>query len=193
MAERKRKQNAKALIIETAIEVFAEFGYDGARVDEIAARADVAKALIYYHFKGKAELLMGVIDAFYEDFKAVILESIGNDEKIEKSVQEFVLQNEAVIRIILVESLKNNEAVPPVFKFIETMIAIEKSVVPEGREGDLQQRYMAEFFLNLIPRAMFTCFKADWGRYFSIEEPDLEKQFYSMMVDMHNSYLRRYF
>jgi TetR/AcrR family transcriptional regulator len=36
-------------ILDAAMEVFAEVGYEGARVDEIAKRAGVNKAMIYYH------------------------------------------------------------------------------------------------------------------------------------------------
>jgi AcrR family transcriptional regulator len=43
-------------ILYAAAEVFARRGYDGARIEEIAEEANVSKALIYEHFKGKREL-----------------------------------------------------------------------------------------------------------------------------------------
>jgi AcrR family transcriptional regulator len=43
-------------IVYAAAEVFARRGYDGARIEEIAEKANVSKALIYEHFKGKREL-----------------------------------------------------------------------------------------------------------------------------------------
>jgi AcrR family transcriptional regulator len=43
-------------ILYAAAEVFARRGYDGARIEEIAEGANVSKALIYEHFKGKREL-----------------------------------------------------------------------------------------------------------------------------------------
>ena len=49
--------DSRERILDAARSEFAEKGFDGARVDEIAKRADVNKALIYYYFKGKDELL----------------------------------------------------------------------------------------------------------------------------------------
>jgi TetR/AcrR family transcriptional regulator len=46
----------KEKILESALVEFAEKGYEGARVDRIAADAGVNKALIYYHFNSKEEL-----------------------------------------------------------------------------------------------------------------------------------------
>src|SRR6476659_7219115 len=44
------------LILEAAAREFAERGFGGARVDRIARRARVNKAMIYYHFKSKQAL-----------------------------------------------------------------------------------------------------------------------------------------
>jgi AcrR family transcriptional regulator len=44
-------------LIEAAIEVFSERGYEGARVQEIAQRAGLTTGAIYGRFKGKAGLL----------------------------------------------------------------------------------------------------------------------------------------
>lgn len=49
-------------LIEAAAEVFAERGYDGAGVAEIARRAGLTTGAIYGRFTGKAELLLEAID-----------------------------------------------------------------------------------------------------------------------------------
>lgn len=43
-------------ILEAALDVFAEEGFDGATTKEIAARADVTHGLIYFYFPSKEEL-----------------------------------------------------------------------------------------------------------------------------------------
>jgi len=40
-------------LLETARSVFAERGFDGTSVEEIAARAKVSKPVVYEHFGGK--------------------------------------------------------------------------------------------------------------------------------------------
>lgn len=49
-------------LIEIARSVFAEKGFDGASVEEIAARAEVSKPVIYEHFGGKEGLYAVVVD-----------------------------------------------------------------------------------------------------------------------------------
>jgi AcrR family transcriptional regulator len=49
-------------LIEVARTVFAERGFDGASVEEIAARAEVSKPVVYEHFGGKEGLYAVVVD-----------------------------------------------------------------------------------------------------------------------------------
>ncbi len=54
-------------LIEAAAAVFAEKGYDGAGVQEIARRAGFTTGAIYGRFRGKAELLLAAIEARSHD------------------------------------------------------------------------------------------------------------------------------
>ena len=48
-------------ILAAAAEEFAERGFDGAKVDRIAARARVNKAMLYYHFRSKTALYQAIL------------------------------------------------------------------------------------------------------------------------------------
>ncbi len=48
-------------ILDAALSVFAEHGIDGAKLEEIAARAGVSKGTIYLYFPSKEELFRAVI------------------------------------------------------------------------------------------------------------------------------------
>ncbi|MFS4090970.1 TetR/AcrR family transcriptional regulator [Streptomyces sp. AF1A] len=61
----------KAEILDVATREFARAGYDGARVDEIAARTRTTKRMIYYYFGGKEQLFTAVLERAY----GVILEA----------------------------------------------------------------------------------------------------------------------
>jgi AcrR family transcriptional regulator len=54
-------------LLDAAAEVFAERGYDGAGVAEIARRAGVTTGAIYSRYRGKAELLVAALDAHTTD------------------------------------------------------------------------------------------------------------------------------
>ena len=53
-------------ILEAADELFGERGYDGASARDIARRAGVKKALVFYHFGSKEALFVAVLERFYE-------------------------------------------------------------------------------------------------------------------------------
>ncbi|HXT69229.1 MAG TPA: TetR/AcrR family transcriptional regulator [Vicinamibacterales bacterium] len=51
----------RELILAAAIQEFAGKGFDGAKVDRIAERAGVNKAMLYYHFHNKAALYLEIL------------------------------------------------------------------------------------------------------------------------------------
>jgi TetR/AcrR family transcriptional regulator len=50
------KKSSIDRIMKASMAEFAQFGYEGARMDRIAKRARLNKAMIYYHFKSKESL-----------------------------------------------------------------------------------------------------------------------------------------
>jgi TetR/AcrR family transcriptional regulator len=52
-------------ILAAAAAAFAALGFDGASVDDIAARAGVNKAMIYYHFRSKERLYVEILRAVF--------------------------------------------------------------------------------------------------------------------------------
>lgn len=57
----KNAGGAKAVILDAAEELFAQLGFDGVPVREVAKRADVALSLVTYHFPSKDMLIDAVI------------------------------------------------------------------------------------------------------------------------------------
>jgi AcrR family transcriptional regulator len=66
MVSQAAPDDTRESLLSSATEAFAEKGFSGARVDEIAAKADANKAMIYYHFGSKEGL-----------YKAVLLRHLG--------------------------------------------------------------------------------------------------------------------
>ncbi|MEU7023196.1 helix-turn-helix domain-containing protein [Streptomyces sp. NPDC046203] len=52
--------NTRQRIQNVALELFAEQGYEKTSLREIAERLDVTKAALYYHFKTKEDILVGI-------------------------------------------------------------------------------------------------------------------------------------
>ena len=51
------KETAKSSIVQAAIKVFAEKGYHGSTMEDVARKLGVSKAALYQYFKSKDELL----------------------------------------------------------------------------------------------------------------------------------------
>jgi|SRR6056297_825038 len=66
---RRRSEKTKACIIKAATDEFAEKGYDGARVDEIAVAANVNKTTMYHHFGSKDNLFTAVLENVYRTIR----------------------------------------------------------------------------------------------------------------------------
>jgi AcrR family transcriptional regulator len=56
-------ERRRALVLAAAMEVFAERGYGGASMSEIARRAGITAAVIYDHFPSKAALQIELLEA----------------------------------------------------------------------------------------------------------------------------------
>ena len=70
-AERTRDSTrTRGEILDVATAQFAAHGYDGSRVDEIAALTRTTKRMIYYHFGGKKQLYMAVLERAYTRIRA---------------------------------------------------------------------------------------------------------------------------
>ena len=57
-----RGEHYRRVLVDAAEVEFAEHGYDGARMQAIAARAGVALGTLYNHFKGKSDLRQAIHD-----------------------------------------------------------------------------------------------------------------------------------
>ncbi|GAA3002206.1 TetR family transcriptional regulator [Streptosporangium longisporum] len=70
--ERRRDADrTKAEILEVAQREFAQHGYAGARVDEIAALTRTTKRMIYYYFGSKERLYITVLEKAYAEVREV--------------------------------------------------------------------------------------------------------------------------
>ncbi|MFB6890174.1 ScbR family autoregulator-binding transcription factor, partial [Kitasatospora sp. NPDC056327] len=66
MARQERALRTRRLILEAAASVFDEFGYEGATIGEVVARAGVTRGAVYFHFASKRDLAQGVIEEQFE-------------------------------------------------------------------------------------------------------------------------------
>jgi AcrR family transcriptional regulator len=61
----------RAEILAVATREFADKGFDGARVDEIAAKMSTTKRMLYYYFGGKEQLYVAVLEHAYTVIRSI--------------------------------------------------------------------------------------------------------------------------
>ena len=83
------KRDTRLAIIEAAVEIFAQKGYERATVDEIAAKANLAKGTIFYNFKTKEDIFFAIIEQGTENFMEMVGErsalAMNATQKIEQT------------------------------------------------------------------------------------------------------------
>lgn len=75
---RERLEEREAAIVSAAHDAFSELGFDGAKMSEIARRAEVAEGTVYLYFKNKQALLQAVTSAFYEQLTEGAAEGVAD-------------------------------------------------------------------------------------------------------------------
>ncbi len=134
-------------IIEAATAEFAEVGYAGARVDNIAKRAGLNKAAIYYHIGGKRELYEYVIQALLSETAERTIQHIQTASSPEEQLRCYIRslaqaldQNSAIAPILLREIAASGEHLSAAF--FQTLFRLFGTLVRILKEGERQGVFM---------------------------------------------------
>lgn len=82
-SDKKRKK-----IMEAAIKVFAERGFERTRITDVAKRAGTAYGLVYYYFENKEKLLKDILKENWIEFLRIINEVKTGKKGFKKKVEE---------------------------------------------------------------------------------------------------------
>lgn len=69
----------RQMIMRAASELFAEHGYRGASIDEIARRSGVSPPVVYDHFASKVDLYGQLLEAHFADLRRIWAAHLGED------------------------------------------------------------------------------------------------------------------
>lgn len=64
-------------VLDAALDLFSEHGFEGTSLQDIADRLGVTKAAVYYHFRTKDDLLLALVRPAFDDFLALVAASPG--------------------------------------------------------------------------------------------------------------------
>ncbi len=131
-------------ILDAAAEEFAEFGFNGARVDSIAKRAGINRAMLYYRVGDKEELYRRVVLRGQTSIQSAIMNAINKSKTATETVENIlseiavnVEKNNLIPSIILREISGNGKTLPEegrkgIKRFMDTIRAMVTMGVEEG-------------------------------------------------------------
>jgi len=127
-------------ILEAAAKTFSEVGFEGARMDEIAKRAAVNKATIYYHIGDKkalyAEVLHDIIGNALERSLRNLQDTQSPEEKLKSyisSVTHTMDQHPYLAPIMMREQISGGQNLPEVTaRLLANIIGTLTDILEEG-------------------------------------------------------------
>jgi AcrR family transcriptional regulator len=89
-ARRPRAAPSRDRLLDAARVEFASRGFDGAKVDRIAARARMNKAMLYYHFDSKADLYREILRDLFNRVAAGVEPIRDADAPADRRLAQFI-------------------------------------------------------------------------------------------------------
>ena len=164
MTDRSIAQTDKrTLILDAAIRVFAEHGYHGARVSDIAEDAGVAHGLLYHYFASKDEVLRTI---FVENWG----ELIGRFRAVEDADESASEKLEGIAKILL-RTWRNDPALVTVMvREVARSQQLQAQVIEVREAFAIVERVIAEGQAEGAFRADVDAQLASWIFYGGLEE-----------------------
>lgn len=198
---REMTESTKQRILEAAAHEFASKGFDGARVDEIARVAGVNKALIYYYYKNKEELLtllfLEARDAVIALMKSGIMQNIEytNKDQIKSMITAFLdvlEERQDVIRVMIMETAKRAPINKLVFDILADIIALMFSIAEDRHvpiHPNMGHAMITEFFTGIMPILDYVAYHEIWMERFNVPEEVLRTQFIESFLSTHFAFM----
>ena len=192
-------------ILDVATREFADRGYAGARVDEIAARTRTTKRMIYYYFGGKEQLYIAVLERAYatarETERAVDVDHLDPRAAIRRLAELTFDHHEShpdFIRLVSIENIHRAEHMAKSERLANLNFpAIERieRILERGRADGVFRRDADPVDLHAMISA-FCVFRVanrhTFGTLFGrdLTDPDFRERYRQMLGDMVVDYLR---
>ncbi len=152
-------------ILEAAKNVFLEKGMDGARMQEIADRAGINKALLHYYFRTKDKLFITIFRNLISQLFDQINLHLQNNDNIFDFIEKFVTtysalleQNVYLPNFILNEMHRNHENIVQIFeseRLIQNVPRLEKMIRKSVDAGEIRPISAEDLIVDMIGLCVF--------------------------------------
>jgi len=158
-----KKDNTEDKIVDAATEVFVQKGMDGARMQEIADRAGINKALLHYYFRSKEKLFDAIftklVGIAFPRIGQILLSDLPMTEKIEAVIETYIelLLKYPFLPAFIIKEM--NRDATPFFRFIEkngfSVQPILKMLTDAMDRGEIRKMKPEHLIVNVIGLCVF--------------------------------------
>lgn len=129
----------KNLILDSAEKLFAQFGYLGVSMTDIADSLEITKAALYYHFSSKEDLYLKVLKNAFSEFSEAIRKISDEDLPVQKkfcktitTYIDFSLKRKGLAKLTMRELSKDDNNI--ICFIAKTKMEIANQLEPTVRE-----------------------------------------------------------
>lgn len=190
MVSRKRDAAAsRRRLLDAATAEFAARGFAGAKVDRIAAKARLNKAMIYYHFGSKAALYRDILlDVFRTIADAVGREPAGSPpERLGRFIRELatVAADRPHFAAIWLREMAEGAAHvdPPVVEQVQRILGVLGGIIAAGvKSGQFHDRHPLVVQLGIVGPVLTFLASAPARRRLGRQVPALTEPDFDVLV-----------
>lgn len=188
MAKNKMGEKTKDKILKAAKEIFEEKGYDNTKVDEIAEKAGVTKAMIYYHFESKESIVVYLIKQLLEVIQNKLKERVSSENDIKSQnmyehIEEMLIiwkQNKGIISLVLEKMIKDpvyyKEIYDVIKQFYNYLINL-KTIPGDAKRNLTPEAHINLFFFNTLPMISYPLFAEEFIKEYEVSEERVREAF----------------
>jgi AcrR family transcriptional regulator len=202
---RRDAERTRAEIIEVATGEFAQHGYSGARVDEIANRTRTTKRMIYYYFGGKEQLYLAVLERAYAEIRLAErtvdvdhLDPVAAVRRLAEVTFDHHEAHPAFIQLVGVENAQQAKHMAHVARLVDlnsSAVAVLHRVLERGRADGVFRADVDALDVHMMISSF--CFfrvanRHTFGALFDRDllDPDRRTHYRTMLGDLVTGYLR---
>jgi AcrR family transcriptional regulator len=148
-----RSRATRERLLGAAEKVFAEKGYDGAKLSDIAEEAGVSVGAVYFRFKDKDALFLAIAETFADEVRAR-MQAVTSSNTPEDAIRNFVLGAAAKMRAhrglfrAIVE--RGFEPGPDIIFAVRDEFACALERALDRPRGDLAVRVMTQMIYGFL-------------------------------------------
>lgn len=156
----KEELQTEEKIFRAATEIFEEKGMSGARMQDIADRAGINKALLHYYFRSKEKLFEAVFEMLtekmFEKFAAILAQQMPFKEKIEYFFREHIgfLQKNPLLPLFIMGEVDRK---PELLQRFLSKLDFNriKGSLKESLPGDMADKEVAHLMITILSLSIF--------------------------------------